>query len=340
MGNGAFWGRILVGAALITAAGATAGARSAAGDQTTINFATFPDGTQVPVSYVATSFANTVISDQWASLGVNFEGTGQLDLVGGSSTSTDGYCGNGFYDCSGNNMVLTNVTAPATLDTLRIVFAVPQASVQLDLTDFINCFSTSNPVTLLSGGTVIASFDVTSADQIAACPGTTEGICGRFQFDAASVGETYDEIDLGIPNGLCFGGVTPGFAIDNLTFDTGSFGPQQVLVDIQPGTDPAVVHLHGNGNVPVAILGTASFDATTVDPSTVVFEGAPLRTTSKGKSIYSLVDVNADGRLDFVGSFSTSATDLTTASTTACVSGKTTGGASFQGCDSLLVKAH
>ncbi len=47
-----------------------------------------------------------------------------------------------------------------------------------------------------------------------------------------------------------------------------------VDIDIKPGGDPNSINLNSRGVIPVAILSTETFDATTLDPSTIVFEGA------------------------------------------------------------------
>jgi len=39
-----------------------------------------------------------------------------------------------------------------------------------------------------------------------------------------------------------------------------------VIIDIKPGTDPNDINRGSNGVVTLAILGSASFDASTIDP--------------------------------------------------------------------------
>jgi hypothetical protein len=49
-------------------------------------------------------------------------------------------------------------------------------------------------------------------------------------------------------------------------------------VDVKPGSDVNPVNLRSNGVLPVAVLGSADFDVTTIDPSTILLNGvAPLR---------------------------------------------------------------
>ena len=65
-----------------------------------------------------------------------------------------------------------------------------------------------------------------------------------------------------------------------------------VSIDIKPCSCPNSINLKSNGAVPVAVLTTVDFDATTVDPETVEFVGAvPLR--------WAMEDVNGDGARAF-----------------------------------------
>ncbi|MCH7761877.1 T9SS type A sorting domain-containing protein [candidate division TA06 bacterium] len=48
-----------------------------------------------------------------------------------------------------------------------------------------------------------------------------------------------------------------------------------VEFDIKPESCPNALNTKGKGVLPVAILGTADFDVTTIDPSTVQLEGVP-----------------------------------------------------------------
>lgn len=76
--------------------------------------------------------------------------------------------------------------------------------------------------------------------------------------------------------------------------------PVEVGIDIKPGSDPNSINLDSNGVIPVAILGSADFDASTVDPSTVLLGGSAARVKGKSGNAGSLEDVNNDGYLDLV----------------------------------------
>ena len=73
-----------------------------------------------------------------------------------------------------------------------------------------------------------------------------------------------------------------------------------VTIDIKPGSDPNSINLGSNGVVPVAILGSAIFDASTVDPFTVKLADATVKIKGNSGNAGSLEDVNDDGYLDLV----------------------------------------
>ena len=110
-----------------------------------------------------------------------------------------------------------------------------------------------------------------------------------------------------------------------------------VGIDIKPGSDPNSINLGSNGNVPVAILSTPSFDATTVDPLTVTLASAPVRLKGKGKPQASFEDVNGDGLLDLVVHVDTSTLQLSAGDTLAVLEGKTTVGIGIQGTDTVRI---
>ena len=82
----------------------------------------------------------------------------------------------------------------------------------------------------------------------------------------------------------------------------------------------------------MAILTTATFDATTVDPTTVRFgatgtEAAPVR--------FTLEDVDGDGDLDMVLHFKTQDTGIVCGVTSVSLTGETLGGQIIAGSDSI-----
>ena len=110
-----------------------------------------------------------------------------------------------------------------------------------------------------------------------------------------------------------------------------------VTIDIKPGSHPNSINLGAGGTVPVAILSTADFDATTVDPLSVTLASAHVKLKGKGTPMASSQDVNGDGRLDLVVQVETEALQLSETSTKAILDGKTFSGMAIRGTDSVRV---
>lgn len=105
-----------------------------------------------------------------------------------------------------------------------------------------------------------------------------------------------------------------------------------VSIDIKPGSFPNSIAPGQKGVIPVAILTTASFDATTVNPATVRFgatgtEAAPLRSV--------LADVDKDGDTDLLLHFNAQATAIACGATYAFLTGETFGGQPIMGVDAI-----
>lgn len=105
-----------------------------------------------------------------------------------------------------------------------------------------------------------------------------------------------------------------------------------VGIDIKPGSDANPVNLYSKGNLPIAILGSAEFDASRVDAPTVRFgrtgvEAIPER--------WGMEDVNRDGRMDLLLHFPTQDTGLYCGDRLARLSGATVEGYRFRGSDSI-----
>lgn len=114
---------------------------------------------------------------------------------------------------------------------------------------------------------------------------------------------------------------------------TPSYIPRPVIevnIDIKPGSYPNSINLGSKGLVPVAVLTTNSFDASTVDPSTVEFAGAsPVRWTME--------DVDFDGDMDLLFHFKTQELSLNENSTEAALTGTTYGGQPIEGTDTVNI---
>jgi hypothetical protein len=106
----------------------------------------------------------------------------------------------------------------------------------------------------------------------------------------------------------------------------------QVPIDIKPGSFPNSINPRSRGKIPVAILTTDRFDATTVSPTTVRFgptgsEAAPVHSA--------LADVDRDGDIDLILQFKTQGTGIKCGDVSARLTGKTFGGQAVEGSDSI-----
>lgn len=101
-----------------------------------------------------------------------------------------------------------------------------------------------------------------------------------------------------------------------------------IMIDIKPGSDPNSINLASKGVVPVAVITTDEFDATTVDPASVNFAGAvPLR--------WAMEDVDGDGDIDLIFHFKTQELELDSDSTEASLTGQITDGVQIVGTDTV-----
>jgi hypothetical protein len=122
--------------------------------------------------------------------------------------------------------------------------------------------------------------------------------------------------------------------LDRLTFEPVASAPEpvEVAIDIKPGSFPNSINPKSKGVIPVAILTTATFDATTVDPTTVLFgatgtEAAPVHSA--------LQDVDGDGGTDLLLHFETQATGIRCGDASAFLTGETFSKQVIEGSDSI-----
>ncbi len=104
----------------------------------------------------------------------------------------------------------------------------------------------------------------------------------------------------------------------------------EVEIDIKPGSYPNSINLKSKGKVPVAVLTTDDFDASTIDPETILFADAePVRWTME--------DVDDDDDMDLLLHFKTQDLNLTEESTEATLTGTTYGEQPIQGTDTVNI---
>ena len=120
-----------------------------------------------------------------------------------------------------------------------------------------------------------------------------------------------------------------------------SDGVLAVSIDIKPGSRVNRIKLSSRGVVRVAVLSTAGFDATTVDPTSVCFgdDDSPSErdcTAAHGRG--QVKDVNRDRRPDLVLRYEVGQTGIDAGDRIACLTGRTTAGVSIAGCDSIATR--
>jgi hypothetical protein len=82
-----------------------------------------------------------------------------------------------------------------------------------------------------------------------------------------------------------------------MVIQTQTPAPLKVIVDVKPGDNPTTIEKNRGGMLPVAVISTAKFDATTIDPSSVRI-GPPGTEAEAFKTTNS--DADEDGRNDFL----------------------------------------
>ena len=112
----------------------------------------------------------------------------------------------------------------------------------------------------------------------------------------------------------------------------------QVAIDIKPGSDPNSINLSSAGVISVAILSSDTFDATTVDPETVMLSGAAVKMAGKSSKYLSHEDyVNDDDLLDLVCQILTEELNIELGDSIAVLKAKTFGGKSIYGEDTIRI---
>lgn len=123
-----------------------------------------------------------------------------------------------------------------------------------------------------------------------------------------------------------------------------------VTIDIKPGSYPNCFNINGHGVIPVAILGNADFDVTSIDSSTLSFAGLSVRVRGNKGALCHIEDVSGDfsnpnglpdGYLDLVCQFEDDPDEWVIGDDEAELTGNLLpefGGIPINGSDSICVK--
>lgn len=154
-----------------------------------------------------------------------------------------------------------------------------------------------------------------------------------------------DDVGIALSRGLVIAesiGVSDEVEIngDNCATPDDAIGPacSLVVIDIEPNSDKNQVDPTSKDPVAVAILTTAAFDASTVDPDSVCFgdaEAPSERDCTAANPI--LTDVDGDDDLDRLFVFEADQTGIDPGDVEACLSGTTLAGEGIVGCDRVEV---
>lgn len=115
---------------------------------------------------------------------------------------------------------------------------------------------------------------------------------------------------------------------------------RSVTLDVLPGDVSNRINLNRN-SVTIAILTTADFDATTIDPLSACFgdaEAPAERSCAERHGRGHVEDVDKDRRPDMVLHFDVEATGIDFGDTAACVIARTRDGIGLYGCDAIIVQ--
>jgi YVTN family beta-propeller protein len=136
---------------------------------------------------------------------------------------------------------------------------------------------------------------------------------------------------------------TSGYS--HITVTPGALG-LSVAIDIKPRAFPNCFNIDGNGVIPVAVLGSSSFNVNNVDINTLSFAGLDVRVRGNNTRQCSVEDVSGnftspegapDGYPDLVCQFVDDPTRWTPDDGTATLTGKLLNGTSFKGIDSICL---
>jgi hypothetical protein len=117
------------------------------------------------------------------------------------------------------------------------------------------------------------------------------------------------------------------------------FDVRQVAIDIKPQSIPNAINPYSRGVIPVAILGSDTFDVSDIDVTTLTFGSggaAPAHNLADSFTYNDhLQDVNLDGYMDLMTHYRTRETGIFCGDESATLTGETLDGQPIEGSDSI-----
>lgn len=220
--------------------------------------------------------------------------------------------------CGAGTVLGTNSSFSGTLASWGAMAVVNDVKFDfISLTGSLNFFSES--IVLPNGGDYRVTIPFTFSGEI-------NGFASAPIFTATLIGKglaTFGFWDISMDSS------NPHYVLDSIEYD---FEPVPVMIDIRPTTFPNSINPRSKGKIAVAILSTRSFDAATVDPTTIRFgvtgiEAAPVHSAME--------DVDGDGHIDMILHFITQDTGITCGNVSASLTGAIVSGVMIAGSDSI-----
>ncbi len=262
------------------------------------------------------SGGSRAIDTEYSPVGVRFELGGLVTTVGG------GYNPDGSLN-TGTQVVLQSIAYTGyPVSPVRIRFDRSQTYITFDLFAQIGTIGSAAPVTLRDAqGNIVRSFTLTYLDAILGGFSPTF-LGGRFlvtsaiPFSSIEIGRTVE------------GG---GWFFDNLAFEPEHL-VRHVSIDAPDRVNPITPTL-----LRVAVLSGDGFDAGQIDPSSLELGDGFARPRDGSAQ---LTDVDRDGDLDLVASFTSNQVGLACDATRVVLSGKIRDGRLMWGADALTTRCR
>jgi len=182
-----------------------------------------------------------------------------------------------------------------------------------------------------TGSTPLCPVDEFSTDS---CRAST-GVCDVEEFCDGSSASCPDN-EFQPPGTVCSCSAGSG------TCDGNNFCIKDISIDIKPGSDPNSINTRSMGVVPVAILGSETFDVGDVDETTLMFGTALPAHDLTDPNTYNehIQDVNDDGFDDLVSHYKQKDTGILCIDTEATLTGELLDGTPIEGIDSVNPKCR